>query len=224
MTLKLSERFRERLPWYFVVAALLLLGVLIGASAANYTSVAQVHVQTGFFPSYSVVYPSPPGPVAFTLHLGVDNPSSRVLLFDTIGYKAWIEDLPAEAGVAGAARVSEDVPGPNGTLYYPVFSGSIQVPSSPVPAGENVTYLYTLNLTESSNPIVYGVVANITAFAALHLGSPSAVPWIFWTLVNLDIQGVPPPASLSPADYLINLGRISLEGGQDLGGGQSLGP
>ncbi len=222
MTQDSPRPFLDRLPWYLVAVVLVVLSVLIGASVANYVSVAQVHVDTSLYATDSVAYASDGGSVGFTLHLAVDNPSSRILLFDTVGYKVWIEDLPVEAGVAG--HRSGDIAGPNGTTYFPVFMGSIQVPPAPVPAAANVTYLYTLNLTAGNDPYAFGVVSNITAYAKAHLGGPAAVPWIFWTSVVLDIDGVPPPAAYSPADYLLNLGRVSLEGGQDLGGGLSLGP
>ncbi len=220
MTGESPRPFLDRLPWYLVSAVLLVLAVLIGASIANYVSVAQVHVDTSFYPTDSVAYAA--STVGFTLHLAVSNPSSRTLLFDTIGYKVWIEDLPVEAGVA--SHRSGEVPGPNGTTYFPVFTGSIQVAPAPVPPGANATYLFTLNLTAGSDPYAFGAVSNITAYAQAHLGGPAAIPWIFWTSVTLDIDGVPPPAAYSPADYLLNLGRIALEGGQDLGGGQTLGP
>lgn len=216
-----AEGFRDRLPWYLVAVALAVLVLLIAASVANYASVAQVHVATRFFPSSSVVNPTPSGSVAFTLHLVVDNPSTRVLLFDTIGYKVWIADLQVAAGVVPARG---DVPGPNGTPYFPVFAGSIQVAPTPVPAGANVTYLYTLNLTVGNNAYVYGVVHNITAYGVTQFGSSYVVPWVFWASLTLDIAGVPPPAAYSPADYLLNLGRVALSGGQDLGGAPTLGP
>lgn len=207
--------FRDRLPWYLVAAVFALFAALVGASLANYMAVADAQVRTALHPSYSVAYPPGTGPVAFTLHLFVENPSSRRLFFNTIGYKVWIEDLPAEAGFGGPVR--GDVAGPNGTPYYPVFAGSVQVAAYPVPAGQNATYLYTLNLTAGNNPSAYGVVANITAFATAHGVDPASIRWIFWTLVSLDIEGVPPPSAYSAADYLLNLGRVALTGGEDLG-------
>ena len=221
MRLSPSPAFRDRLPWYLVAGVFVLLAVLIGASVANYMAVAQAQVSTSLDVTYSVVYPSGGGPVAFTLHLAVGTPSPRRLFFYTIGYKIWIEDLPAEAGVRNLGRA--DVDGPNGTLYYGAFAGSTQVAPSPVPAGGSATYLYTLNLTAGNNPGAYDAVLNITAYAAEHGLAP--VPWIFWTLVSLDIEGVPAPASYSAADYLLNLGRLALTAGEDLDlGGVSIGP
>lgn len=213
MSRREPTEFRDRLPWYLVAAVMALLAVLIGASLANYMAVAQAQVSTSLFPSYSTTFPAT-GPVTFTLHLAVDNPSSRTLYFNTIGYKAWIEDLPAEAGFITGYR--GDAAGPNGTLFYPVFAGSVEVAPSPVPSGQNVTYLYTLNLTAGNNAAAYKVVANITAYAASHGLAATAIRWIFWTLVSLDISGVPAPTAYSAADYLLNLGRVALTGGEDL--------
>lgn len=213
MSRREPTEFRDRLPWYLVVAVFALVGFLIAASLANYMAVAQAQVETTLSPSYTTAF-TPDGPVEFTLHLAVNNPSSRLLYFNTIGYKAWIEDLPAEAGVHVGFR--GDVPGPNGTLFYPVFAGSVQVSPSPVPAGQNVTYLYTLNLTAGNNPAAYAVVNNITAYAASTGLAATAIRWIFWTFVSLDIAGVPSPSAYSAADYLLNLGRVALSGGEDL--------
>ena len=131
--------------------------------------------------------------------------------------EAWIEDLPAEAGIAGLGRSDQVLVNETGThLFFLAFSGSLNVPPSPVPAGGEATLPLVLNLTQSSDPTAFAAVQNITSYAAAVRGDAWGIPWTVWVQRALPIEGVP-PASLSAATYLFDVGRVVISGGTNLG-------
>lgn len=214
-----------RMAWVLILAATLVLLALAGASISDYGSVAQAHALTTVTPQFSanVSGASPSGVLGDgdvltgTLRITVTNPSPRVLDFDSVSYKAWIEDLPAEAGLAGLGRSDQVLVNETGThLFFLAFSGSLNVPPSPVPAGGEATLPLVLNLTQSSDPTAFAAVQNITSYAAAVRGDAWGIPWTVWVQLALPIEGVP-PASLSAATYLFDVGRVVISGGTNLG-------
>lgn len=227
-------RRAEAVPWYLVAAMFAVLGALVGASIANYASVADVHARTTMTVGSSVAYRglSPGGllldngTVSFTILLEVNNPSTRSLSFFTLGYKIWLEDRPAEVGLPGLVRIPADV-GPTAVTsnhtFFEAFDGSKQTIPYPVPAGGNATFPYTLNLTHGSDPGRFAAVQNITQYAVNVSGGTAQIVWNVWVLVNLDINGIPAPSSVSEASYFAQISRIQFTEGVDFGQGVGIG-
>jgi hypothetical protein len=227
-------RRAEAVPWLLVAAVFVVLSVLIGASIASFASVADAHARTTLSVSSSVTYRglsltrllTDNGTVAFTIYLRVDDPSSRSLSFFTLGYRIWLEDAPVEAGLSGIARTPADVTHRNATgthAFFLAFDGSVQTKPYPVPAGGNATFPFNLNLTRKSNADRFAAVQNITEYAVNILGGTSHIVWNVWVLVNLDIGGIPPPASVSEATYFSAISRIQFTEGVDFGQGVGVG-
>jgi len=221
-------RRAETVPWLLVAVVLVGLSVLIGASIASFASVADAHASTSLSVSSAVIYRglSPAGlltdngTVAFTIYLSVEDPSSRSLSFFTIGYKVWLEDGPAEAGLSGISRTPPDVTHTNATgahKFFRAFDGSVQTDPYPVPARGNATFPFTLNLTRTTNAARFAAVQNITEYAVNVLGSTSHIVWNVWVLVNLNIGGIPAPASVSAAPYFSAISRVQFIAGVDFG-------
>ncbi|HYY48645.1 MAG TPA: hypothetical protein VFA17_08170 [Thermoplasmata archaeon] len=158
------------------------------------------------------------GTARLQLNVSVWNPSSRSLTFDTVVYKAYLQDLPREASV-NTSRT--DVRVSNGTAsgwFYLAFSGSDTSSQVAVPAQGMGTVAIVLDLSTASYPDRFRGVQNITNFAVSRGQSPAAIPWSIFVLTSLDIDGVPPPGSLMAPVYQFNIPRIVLEFGVDYGG------
>jgi hypothetical protein len=223
-------RRAESVPWILVVAVFVALSVLIAASISSFVSVADAHARVSLFARSSAAYYglsfagqlANNGTLTFTIFFTVDDPTSRSVSFYTVGYKIWIEDAPAEAGLKGLIRNPADVQVSNDTEvhdFFLVFDGSVQTQPYPVPAHGNVTFPFMLNLTRASDSDRFAAVQNITAFAVNVLGGTSRIVWNVWAVVYLDIGGIPPASSFSEADYFASISRVQFTVGVDLGGG-----
>lgn len=222
----LRERFRaEALPQVLLVVVVIALAFLIVASAAEYVSVAQAHALPSLVVAASFDFHgldatgnlSTNGSVVYTLTATVSNPSPRVLRFNQLIYRAWIEDAPMEAGLPGVVRSDETLVNATGTHdFFPAFVGPVGLNPEPVPAGGNATMTLVFTLTKESGIAEFEAVQNITAYARARGHSLSGIPWNVYTWVSLDIDGVPLPASTSSADYLRDNARVTLQEGTDL--------
>ncbi len=216
----------DRFPWLLIIVATVVLMVAAAASVAAYLSVAEAlttpSLAASFEPSYVGTTPSGAlldnGTVLLSLRLTVTNPSPRILRFDAVSYKAWIEDLPAEANLPNLGRTYVVVTNASGTHFlYRAFFDSLGVSPSPVPAGGKATQTLTFSLSKSNRPAVFAAVQNITVYAASVRGSSSGILWVGWTEITLRIDGVPEPPP-SSAIYQFTLGRVILASGDDYGG------
>ncbi len=215
----------EQLPWYVLLGAGVVVGLLALASAGTYLSVADARLSTldvaqvvhyeGTTPAGALL---DNGTVNFTFLFTVGNPSPRDLAFDTVAYKVWIEDVPAEAHVP-VAPARQEVAVTNGSrtqLFTLVYIESVQVAPSRVPADGHATLVFPLRLNASSDATNFRVVQNITDYVVSTGGSPSSIVWNAWVLVSLDILGIPAASSPNTADYLLNVNRIVFTWGDDL--------
>ncbi len=217
----------ENLPGVFVAVVAGFLGTLVVASAADYVSLAQAHT----LPSFAVVRRiefvgtegsgalAENGSVGFTLLLRVDNPSRRVLAFEQVAYKAWIEDGPMEAGLSNLGRTDDLLVNQTGThWFYLAFLGSQELTGNRIPAGGNGSVSLAFTLAKSNDSVRFEAVRNITVYSVARGRSPSTIPWNVWVLVSLQIDGVPAPTSPTAADYLRQTTRVVLQEGLNLGG------
>jgi len=215
-----------RVAWLFLLAATVVLSGVTAASVWVYGGVAQAHALTSMGLGYEVTFTGTnatgvlgdAGTVTGTLRITVVNPSPRVLDFDSVSYKAWIEDLPAEAGLTNLGRTDQALVNETGThLFYMAFYGSLEVSPVPIPAGGQSTLPLALNLTRVSGPAAFAALQNITAYAAAVRGSADGIPWTVWVQLGLPIEGVPTPDFAAPT-YQFEVGRVVISGGVDLGG------
>ena len=214
-----------RAPWYAFAAGMLVLIVLIGLSIATYLSVATVHgattmeaVPTFGFRGLALNGTLPDdGALVLWFNITIDNPSPHDLAFDTIIVKAWMKDYVREAGV-GVSWPDTKVE-VNNTIEYYYWAFAVVNTSSRavVPGTTSRTLALTLPLTHATNPSAFAVVQNITNFAASQGIAAGDLSWRYYALVGLDIEGVPGPTAPSAAPYLINLARVVLQEGEDLG-------
>jgi hypothetical protein len=214
----------ENVPWFTVAGAFAVFAALIGASVASYLVVADVHAHVSLLVGSSVAFEgltsggglASNGTLAFTLRFLIINPSARDLAVNTVAYKVWAEDAPAEAGLSGLGRTDVRVANATGVHeFYLTFEGSIQVSPYSAPARTETPYPFTLNLTRVSDPARFVAMQNISEYAVRVLGSSSAIVWNVWTLLSLDIAGVLPPVSTT-GNYLLGLTRVVLVWGTDL--------
>lgn len=215
----------EALPQALLVVVVIVLSILIVASAEEYVSLAQAHALPSL--AASAVFDfrgldasgnlSENGSVDFALTVTVMNPSPRVLRFEQLIYSAWIEDGPMEAGLPGLSRSDETLANATGVhQFFLAFIGPVGLNPQPVPAGGNGTLALSFTLTKASGLADFEAVRNITAYARAHGVAPSAIPWNVYTWVSLTIDGVPMPSSSSSADYLRDNARVILQNGNDL--------
>lgn len=219
---RLPTEWRLEVPF---VGAVVLLLVLMGLSVANYVSVAQVHASARVQATGSVGYLGltsngtlgANGTARAWINVTVANPTSRSLLYDTVIYKLWMEDLPREAGITVPRT---DVPIQNGSIVrwiYLAFSGSNTSSGVSVPAFGVGTVPLVIDLTERIDPYTFAAVQNITGFAVLQGRSLTAIPLELFILTSLYIDGAPPPQSPTAALYLTDVVRIVLGQGTDYG-------
>ena len=215
-------QWRLEIPF---VAALVVLLVFMGLSAANYVSVAQVHASTRVEATASIGYlglasdGSLPrnGTARAWINVTVMNPSSRSLQYDTVIYKLWMEDLPREAGLIVGRK---DLPVQNGSVIrwiYLAYGGSNTSSGVAVPAFGMGTVPLVLDLTEQIDPYTFAAVENITGFAVSQGRSLKTIPLELFILTSLYIDGAPPPQSPTAALYLTDVVRLVLGQGTDYG-------
>jgi len=212
--------WRFTVVWVGTVAVLV---VFMGLSVANFVSVSQVHASASVEATASVGYfgllsdgtlPNN-GTARAWINVTVVNPGPKALVFDTVIYKLWIEDLPKEAGFP-ITRV--DVPVAKGTgvrWLFTAYSGSNTSSAVIVPAFGKGTVPLRLDLTEQIDLRAFVAVQNITDFAVSKGISATAVPWELFILTSLWIDGVPQPMSPTAPLYLIDVGRLVLQQGTD---------
>lgn len=217
----------ENLPWLLVAGTFAILLVLVGASIANYATVADAHARVALSFTSAAVFRGAAadgllpdnGTLAFTVYFHVDDPTSRSLTFFTLGYRVWAEDGPAEAHLS-VSRSPADVAVTNSTgshTFFRALDGSLQTPPYPIPAGTNTTVPVTLYLSRANDSARFKAIQNITEYAVNVLGGTSRIVWNVWVLVNLDIGGIPAPASFSEAPYFATISRIQFTEGIDFG-------
>ena len=214
--------------WPFAVvlaASVAVLVVFTGLSVANFVSVSQVHASASVEATASVGYlglasngtlPNN-GTARAWINVTVVNPGPRALVFDTVIYKLWIEDLPHEAGFA-VFRKDVPVPTANGTglrWLFTAYAGSNTSSAVIVPAFGKGTVPLRLDLTEQIDLRAFVAVQNITGFAVSKGVSATAVPWELFILTSLWIDGVPQPTSPTAPIYQIAVGRLVLQQGAD---------
>lgn len=216
----------ERLPWYLLFGTGIVVGLLTLASAGTYLSVADARLSTldvaqvvrfeGTSPAGALL---DSGTVNFTFRFTANNPSARDLAFDTVAYKVWIEDVPAEAHIPLSPARQDDIMtnGSRTQLFYLALIQSKQVAPYLVPSHGNATLVFPILLNLSTDPLAFRVVQNITDYVASTGGNPGTLAWNAWVLVSLDILGVPAASSPNTADYLLNVNRIVFVWGDDLG-------
>ena len=212
--------------WPFAAAlagAVACLVVFMGLSVANFVSVAHVHGSASVKATASVGYlglaadgtlPNN-GTARAWINVTVVNPGPRALVFDTVIYKLWIEDLPHEAGFAVPRK---DVPVANGSgvrWLFDAYAGSNTSSGVTVPAFGEGTVPLRLDLTEPIDLRAFVAVQNITGFAVSKGGSATAIPWELFILTSLWIDGVPQPTSPTAPIYQIGVGRLVLQQGTD---------
>jgi len=201
------------------------LGALSALSLSNFISVARVHAsaQVDAKGAFSVLGGSadgrlPDGGTArLRLNVSVSNPSPRSLTFDTVIYKAWIEDGPREAGLNTSRSDVLVRDGTSSRWFYLTFSGSNTSSQASVPAHGTGVVPLVLDLRMAPDPLLFRGVQNITNFAVSRGMSPSTQVWSIFILTSLNIDGVPPPASFTAPLYLYDVVRIVLQFGVDYG-------
>jgi hypothetical protein len=202
-----------------------LLVVLSALSLANFVSVARAHAaaQIDVKGSFAILGGSGDGRLLdggtarLRLNVSVSNPSSRSLTFDTVIYKAWIEDGPREAGVNTSRPDVLVRDGTSSRWFYLAFSGSDTSSRASIPAQATGIAGLVLDLRMAPDPYLFRGVQNITNFAVSR-GTPTAsLAWSIFILTSLYIDGVPPPASFTAPLYLYDVPRIVLQYGVDYG-------
>ncbi|MCI4371843.1 MAG: hypothetical protein L3J78_04265, partial [Thermoplasmata archaeon] len=195
-------------------------------ASASYSTVIFVHAATTLTPSRGIAFAGTTnngilldnGSVTLTIRLTVANPSSRPLVFTSVAYKGWIEDLPAEAGLPNLGRTDNVFQNETGVhQFFRVFAGSPSIdPPVPLPPHDTGTVNLSFRITRSSDAARFAALQNITQYAAHVRGNGTAIPWIHWVSLVLTLTDVP---TLTPTagPYLVSLTRVVLEEGPNLG-------
>jgi len=199
--------------------------VLSALSVSNFVSVARAHAsaQVDVKGSFSVLGGSgngrllDSGTARLRLNVSVSNPSPRSLTFDTVIYKAWIEDGPREAGLNSSRSDVLVQDGTSSRWFFLAYSGSNTSSQASVPAQGTGTVPMVLDLRIAPDPFPFRGVQNITNFAVSRGIPQSGLAWSIFILTCLNIDGVPPPASNPSPLSLIVVVRIVLQFGVDYG-------
>ncbi len=224
---RLASRWKypEQRVWFLVAGWAVVLAALVVVSSASYSSVILAHTSVELTPSRTVSFRGTTsagallanGSVNLTVTLTVLNPSSRSLALSSIAYKSWIEDLPMETGHAILSRTDEVVTNETGTYYFfKAFLGSLDVVPVPIPPRGSGTVALSFVLTRNSDAPRFGVVQEITAYAAQVRGNGTVMPWVHWVQVAVDVRDLPAPGP-DANPFLSSLIRIVLEDGPNLG-------
>jgi len=218
-------KYPEQRVWFFVAGWVVVLMALVVVSSASYSSVVLAHTSVELTPSRTVSFTGTTsmgallatGSVNLTIRLTVTNPSARSLALSSIAYKAWIEDLPREAGLPNLGRTDEVVFNGTGPQYFfKAFLGSVDVPPVPIPPRGTGMATLSFVLTRNSDAFRFGVVQNITEYAAQVRGNGTVMPWIHWVQLVVEVRDLPVPAPDANV-FLSSLIRIVLEEGPNLG-------
>jgi hypothetical protein len=224
---RLASRWKypEQRVWFAVLAWAVALTAIALAASASYSTVIFAHTAASLTASRAVTFSGTTGAgvllnngsVNLTIRLTVSNPSSRVLTFTSIAYKAWIEDLPAEAGLPNLGRSDNIFQNQTGTHYFfRAFAGSMDIAPVPVPAYGAGTEAVSFILSRVSDVARFTAVQNISQYAAQVRGSGVSMPWIHWVSLVLTLRDLPSPTATSNP-YLVALTRIVIEEGPNLG-------
>jgi len=217
--------YPEQRVWFLVAGWAVVLTVLVAVSSASYSSVILAHTSVEMGPSRTVSFTGTTamgallatGAVNLTMTLTVTNPSSRSLALTSIAYKSWIEDLPMERGLPNLGRTDQVLDNETGTHYFfKAYLGSLSVLPVAIPPGGIGTLTLSFVLTRSSDAARFGVVQNITEYAAQVRGNGTVMPWIHWVQLVVEVRDLPTPGP-DANPFLSSLTRIVLEEGPNLG-------
>lgn len=201
----------ERVPWYLILTATVILLVLVVASAGQYASVTQAHANSDLETTYSVIVQGTDsrgvllenGSVRLSVRLVATNPSPVVLDFQSIIVKAWMANASTASGLYLA--------------FFPSFDVST-LPSPPAPVAARGSGTLDLNFTlnKAVDPARFEVVREIQSAVANETGTALGIRWYLYTLITLRVEGILDPVA-SAGTYELNLNRVILTWGQDLG-------
>jgi len=218
-------KYPEQRVWFVVVGWAIVLTALLAAASSSYSSVLYAHTVVEFTPSRTIAFTGTTsagvlrddGSVNLTMRLAIANPSSRLLAFSSIAYKSWIEDLPAEAGLPNLNRTDTVVVDETGVhQLFKAFERSLDVEPVRIAAGGTGTATLSFVLTLASDVSRFRAVQNITAYTAQVRGNGTAMPWIHWVEVLVEVRDLP-AAGPSDNPFLSSLTRIVIDEGPNLG-------
>jgi len=218
-------KYPEQRIWFVVVGWAAVLTALAVVASVGYSSLILAHASVGITSSRTVAFTGMPaggglsdsGSVNLTLTLAVRNPSPRSLAYASLAYKAWIEDLPMEAGLPNLGRTDNVLTNATGTHHFFIaLLGSTDVTPTPIPPAGTGTLSLSFVLTRANDMARFRAVQNITEFAAHVRGNGAAAPWVHWIEVVVAVRDLPTP-SPSANPFLTALIRIVLEEGDNLG-------
>jgi hypothetical protein len=224
---RLASRWKypEQRVWFVVVGWTAVLMAIVVIASVSYSNVILAHAAVGFTSARGIAFTGMPagsglsdgGSVNLTLKLEVRNPSPRSLAVVSFTYKAWIEDLPMEAGLPNLGRTDNTLTNGTGThRFFKALFDSSDVTPVPIPPMGNGTVRLSFVLNLASDVTRFRAVQNITEFAAHVRGNGASVSWVHWIEVVVMIRDLPAP-SPSANPFLGNLIRIVLEEGDNLG-------
>jgi hypothetical protein len=224
---RLASRWKypEQRVWFVVAGWAAVLTAVAVVASVSYSTVILAHAAVGLTSSRTVVFTGMPaggglsdsGSVNLTLTLVVRNPSPRSLAIASLAYKAWIEDLPREAGLSNLGRTDNVLTNGTGTHYFfMALLGSSDVTPVLIPPIGTGTLVLSFVLSRASDAARFRAVQNITDFASHVRGNGAAVPWVHWVEVVVAIRDLPTP-SPSANPFLLSLIRIVLQEGDNLG-------
>ena len=196
----------ERVPWYSIAATAVVFLVLVVASASSWAGVTMAHVNSSLYLEYNVELVGTTsqdvltdnGSVVVWLNFSVENPSPKILYFDSVTYKVWVEDPGSPSG------------------YFLALFNSLDVPSKVVPPWGNTTLSLRQTLSHTIDPSRFAAVRAIQQAEANRTGSAAGLAWSAYALLSLPIDGVP-PAAPTAGSYQFNVNRVILSWGNDHG-------
>ncbi len=201
----------EHVPWYLVGGVTMVLLALVVASAGVYTSVTQAHANSYFIPTSTFRFQGTDaravleanGSIRFGLTLNVTNPSPRTLDFQSIIAKAWIANASTPTGFFLAFLPSFDV-------------NTLPVPPPPIPPSGTGSLRLNFTLSRAIDAMRFDTVQRIQNAVANATGTAAGIKWNVFVLITLAVEGIPDP-SATAGTYQLNLNRVILQEGVDLG-------
>lgn len=196
----------ERLPWYAIAVCTVVFLALVVASAVDYGGVTMAHVNSSLFVAYQVrlsgTVPNGSladgGSVTLWMNLSVDNPSPRLLRFDSVSYKVWVQDPVSTSA------------------WFLVLLSSFQASEKPIPPWSNTTLSLNQTLTRATDAGRFAYLQGIQWATVKSAGTAAGLAWTAFVLLSLPIDGVP-PAAVTAASYQFNVNRVILSWGTDIG-------
>jgi len=196
---------KQRAAWAIVVAAALAASVMSGLAARNYTGIVETRILTAAWLETELL-PTFDGAdmtsLRLVINVTIDNPGDRGMTLTTVGYRAWLRDLPGEDGsdrsrydVDGIVQPDEDTE----YLYYPVFtlSWNLGTQGITVPGNDNTTVNLMDNVYDrSESPETFDNMGKLYAAAG---GEPE---WQEYCMVVMFVEGVPHSYTGSGSAYL----------------------